>query len=409
MLLTLEISMITAIMRTWADGMNDLSEHKLNICVITSPNFQNVHGATPTILSNFVDVLDPLSNELFVITGNFSTEPNKRTNIVRIKGDEKTKSMLIRTPKFIMTQIRISYNLIKIRKKVDIVIFFLGARTYLLPMLLLKLLKKKTVLIAVGSIINVTKIQLVQKIFGMRKFIYLYIPRILGKLNYTLSDKIIVYSENLIDKLELNEYIKKISSSGARYVDTSLFDVKIDLQKRKILIGYIGRLSPEKGVANFAKAIPLILGERDSLEFLIGGDGPLFAEISNELKNNGSYNKVKLTGWILHDKLPDYLNELKLLVLPSYTEGLPNIILEVMACGTPVLATPVGGVPDMIKDGVTGFILEDNSPECIAKNVVRALEHPDLDEIVKNARELVEKEYTYEDAVERYRKILENI
>ena len=77
-----------------------------------------------------------------------------------------------------------------------------------------------------------------------------------------------------------------------------------------------------------------------------------------------------------------------------------------MGCGTPVLATPVGGVPDVIKDGKTGFIMGDNSPECIAKNVMRALEHPDLERIVENA---VEREFTYAAAVERYKKILEDI
>ena len=105
----------------------------------------------------------------------------------------------------------------------------------------------------------------------------------------------------------------------------------------------------------------------------------------------------------------DYLNELKLLVLPSYTEGLPNIMLEAMACGTPVLATPVGAIPDVIKDGETGFIMENNSPERIAENVIRALNDSNLDIIVKNARELVEKDFTYEAAVERYRKILGSI
>lgn len=77
------------------------------------------------------------------------------------------------------------------------------------------------------------------------------------------------------------------------------------------------------------------------------------------------------------------------------------------ACGTPVLATPVGAIPDVIKDEETGFILEDNSPECIARDVMRVLNYPDLDKIVKNARELVEKEFTYEATVERYRKILD--
>ena len=80
-----------------------------------------------------------------------------------------------------------------------------------------------------------------------------------------------------------------------------------------------------------------------------------------------------------------------------------------MACGAVVLATPVGGVPDLIKDEETGFILEDNSPECIAENVMRALNHPELDKIMNNARKLIEAEYTYEAAVERYRKILKNL
>jgi glycosyltransferase involved in cell wall biosynthesis len=109
----------------------------------------------------------------------------------------------------------------------------------------------------------------------------------------------------------------------------------------------------------------------------------------------------------LHNKFPDYLN--KLFVLPSYTEGLPYTIVEAMACGTPILATPVGAIPDVIKDGETGFIMENNSPECIAENVMRVLEHPDLEQIVENARALVEREFTYEAAVERYRKILKEL
>ncbi len=80
-----------------------------------------------------------------------------------------------------------------------------------------------------------------------------------------------------------------------------------------------------------------------------------------------------------------------------------------MGCGTPVLATSVGGIPDLIKDGKIGFIMKDKSPECIAKNVMRALEHPNLERIVENARALVEQEFTYEAAGERYRKILGSI
>lgn len=390
-------------------GMKYLNEsNKLNICVITTPGYQSIYGATPTILSNFIDVLEPLSNELFIITGKFPNRQDKRIRIVRIKGDAKRESIVIRILKFVMTQIRISYNLVKIYKNIDVVIFFLGTRTFPLPMLLLKLLKKKTVLIAVGSIIGATY---VERTSYIRRFISSHIPRIFAELNYALSDKIIVYSENLIDKLGLEKYKNKILVAHEHFLDFDKFKIKKKLDERNNLVGYIGRLSEEKGTLNFVRAIPevLILKGKNKIRFLVGGDGSLQDKVREYLREKNLQDKVKLTGWILHDELSDYLNKLKLLVLPSYTEGLPNIMLEAMACGTPVLATPVGAIPDVIKDGETGFILEDNSPECIARNVIRVLNYPNLDKIVKNARELVKKEFTHKAAVERYRKILASI
>jgi Glycosyltransferase len=80
-----------------------------------------------------------------------------------------------------------------------------------------------------------------------------------------------------------------------------------------------------------------------------------------------------------------------------------------MACGTPVAATLVGLVSNLVEDEFTGFILENNSPECIAFAITRALEYPKLDLISSNARELIEKEYTYDATIVRYRKLFEII
>ena len=372
------------------------------LCIITWP-FQTMVGEA--LLSNFIDILEPLSNELFVITGKFPDRPNKKISIIRIKSDEKKEILLINVITHLSNQLRTTFNLIKISKKVDIVIFYIGTRIYLLPILTAKLLGKRTVLVVTGLQSKCAEVR-GGKLFGMDRIIFPYIFRILEHINFHLVDQIAIETENIIQYAGLNKYRKKISITGAVYVDTDSFKIKKELKNRRNLIGYIGRLSPEKGVLNFAKAIPLILKERSDLEFLIGGNGPLFDEIKNELKNNGSYDKVELTGWISHDELPKYLNELKLIVSPSYTEGgVPAVIMEAMACGTVSLVTPVAGV-DIIKDEESGFILEDNSPECIAENVIRALEHPNVDEIISNAHNLVEEKFSYEKEVGQYRDML---
>lgn len=202
---------------------------------------------------------------------------------------------------------------------------------------------------------------------------------------------------------------KKNLIAHEHFLDFTTFTVTTPYKDRPPLIGYIGRLSAEKGVQHFAQALPATLRNQQDLRVLIGGDGQLKDAIEASLQETGVANHVDLPGWISHDDLPKYLNQLRLLVLPSYTEGLPNIMLEAMACGTPVLATPVGAIPDVIRDGETGFIMEDNSPECIARNVLRALNHPDLKGVAERGRRFVEGEFTFEKEVERWRQIFNEI
>lgn len=381
--------------------------NKPNVALITSI-LDKETGIGEMFVVNFLQIIEPLCGKIFLITGNFFSSADGRVHIINIKcrSSAKIRPIWIRIPRFILTQLRLSANLIKVSRNVSIVIFYLGGENNLLPMLCSKLLRKKTITFYLGG----------RKTYEMKltdpsdvgRIIFPRVAKVLQRIVFFLTDQIVVEAKNIIDGAGLTRYRDKTSTGGTRYVDVNRFTIKRERGKRK-LVGYIGRLSPVKGISNFTKAIPLILKEKDDLEFFIGGDGPLFDEIKNELETNGVYDKVELAGWIPHDVLPRYLNELKLFVLPSYTEGLPTGVLEAMACGTPVLATPVGGVPDVIKDGETGFIIENNSPECIAENIIRALEYPNLNEIVKNAKKIIEDKYTYEAAVERYRRILETI
>lgn len=372
--------------------MNQVNEsNKVNIAVITLP-FDNIAGEQN--LTNFIQTLEPLSNKIIAITGNFPEYPNKMVRILRLKGLKAEEMPLpIKILDHILVDIQISFNLLKVFRHINIVAFHIGARTYSLSALLSKLLRKKIVAFSFSSASKLAQIDKGQK---SRHF-----SSILEKITFLLADQIAVESESVAGFSNMERYKNKISIYVAKYMDINLFKITKELKERQELIGYIGSLIKMKGVIELAKAFPLILKSHGNIKFLIGGDGVLFGEIVEELKVKGIYNRVKLVGTIPHNEVPNYLNEMKLLILPSYIEGLPGIVQEAMACGTPVLATPVGGVPDLIKDGMSGFILENNSPECIAKNVIRALENPNLEDLVKNARKLIEEDYTYEMVVRK--------
>jgi len=378
------------------------SANQINVCVITPPS---IGKSAQLDLSNFIKILQPLSDEIFVITGD--APKNKfgaKIHVMNVKPHHGENNLLVRLFHHTLTQLRISKALIKVSKSIDVVIFHSGGQNLVLPTLLARLLGKKISVSIMGS-----TSESVRHSSGLLPNFMAKTARMLEYFCCTFAHQVMVESESVVRFSKLERYGRKIAVNGAIYIDTDNFKIKKDLKDRRNLIGYIGRLAPVKGVTKFAKAIPLILKERNDLEFLIGGDGPQFEEIRNELENNGSCDKVELTSWISHDELQNYLNELKLIILPSYTEGLPGIVLEAMACGTVVLATPVGGVPDLIKDGETGFIMENNSPECIAKNVIRALEHPNLEDIVKNARKLIEDEYSYEAMVRKCKIALDKL
>lgn len=366
------------------------------------------------LLYNLVEILEPICNKIYIVTGNIPKDRifSKKIRIqdVKISTHLKSKihpiwwSNLLQFFKIIIIQMKMCWVLIKISKEINLVFFYIGGGDLFFPLLMAKLLRKKSITSAIG-LCSFSYKKASSKRYSVGIVISI-IYGILERANFCLSDCIIVESENVVNFLGLEKYREKLVTSGARYIDTNYFQIKKKLKEREKLIGYIGRLGEEKGIMNFVEAFPLILEENDNLRFFIGGNGPLYNRIEDELNNNKISQKVEMMGWISHDKIADYLNELKLLILPSYSEGLPTIILEAMACGTPVLATPVGGVPDVIIDGKTGFILKDNSPECIAKNVIRVLEYPDIDLILENAKKLVDEKYKYEVALERYRKIL---
>ena len=169
-----------------------------------------------------------------------------------------------------------------------------------------------------------------------------------------------------------------------------------------------GRREPvdeEKGIrtlAAVARRLP------DDVRFRFVGGGDLETWLRETLADEIAAGDVEVAGWVDHDAVPAELNRFRLLVMPSRpTEGLPTVILEALACGTPVYASPVSGVPDVVRDGETGFLMDDLDADAIARDVAAILDREDLPAISRNGRQLVEAEYSFPAAVDRYRAILE--
>jgi glycosyltransferase involved in cell wall biosynthesis len=366
------------------------------ILVVSFP----VSKAFLTPLLNLIEVMYRISNGVYVITGGIEwVSIRRREKFVYYIYLKETKKILTRILRYIYLQIKLSLLLINLSRNYDVVIFFMESGAYL-PAVVTKLLRKRIILLLPSLILQTANREsFINKIFIC-----------LQSLSYKLSDRIVVYSPRLIIEWNLKKYEYKILFAHEHFLNFASFTTKKRVSERENIIGYIGRLSKEKGVLNLVKAVPLILKCRKDVYFYMCGDGELLLEINDIIRGENLNRHLKIEGWVSHGKLPDYLNCFKLVVLPSYTEGLPNVMLEAMACGAPVLVSPVGAIPDVIKDGGTGFLLKSNDPKHIADKIIELLNKPELLEKVSiNAYNYVRENFSYEKTLETWRKIIREV
>lgn len=142
-----------------------------------------------------------------------------------------------------------------------------------------------------------------------------------------------------------------------------------------VLIGNIGRLSPEKGQRDFLEAAAAVARDHANAFFVLVGDGPDRRDLEELARASGIRERVIFTGH-LHDVRPLYA-DLDILALTSHTEGFPNVVLEALCMNTPVLATDVGGTGEIIRDGQTGVLVQPHAPDAIARGLRFLIEQPD--------------------------------
>jgi glycosyltransferase involved in cell wall biosynthesis len=313
-------------------------------------------------------------------------------------------SVVTAAGRFLLNQIRMCLAIA--RRTEDIVLFF-GATAYLLPILVARLLGRTVAVEPRGDVPLTLEIHWKEQYPDPVAGALAGVVRLLERVSFRLSDAIITYTPGMADQLRLGEFEHKLHPTGARYVDTAEFDVDVPYDERDRTVGFLGRIDEEKGVRELAEAARHL---PDDVTFRFIGDGDLYGWLDAELADERAQGSVELAGWVDHDEVPDELNGLRLLVMPSQpTEGLPTTILESLACGTPVYATPVSGVPDVVRDGETGFLMTERDPAGVADEMSRILAEEDLSAVSGDCRALVEDDYSFDAAVERYDAILDAV
>ncbi|KKN12516.1 hypothetical protein LCGC14_1015670 [marine sediment metagenome] len=370
---------------------------KKSIGIITFPGAET--GITP--VSQLLRIAEKSNEKIYLITGNeimdHFLKEKKRHVIIHGLRHLRGKYVITRIMNYLLTQVRLGIKIKKYSRFVDIW-FTLSASHLIIPTIFAKQSKAKIIPIATDS---------PPKMATFQKSGFSGVLRALTKITYLLSDYIIVYSPLMIKEYGLEFFKKKILVAPQHFIDPKELFLKQPIEKRNNTIGFIGRFTGEKGILNFIESIKYL--ENENLNFIVIGHGDQEHRVLDFIQNIKLSNKIEYIKWIERSSLSDYMNKIKLLVIPSYTEGLPNVMLEAMASGTIVLASKVGSIPDVITDGINGFLLRNNDPKTIAEKIVEIIKKENLREISTNAISYIKKYFSLNPIQRRYNVIIHTL
>jgi glycosyltransferase involved in cell wall biosynthesis len=186
------------------------------------------------------------------------------------------------------------------------------------------------------------------------------------------------------------------SPSTADLQDLNRLRKELGIYGDEAVIVCSGRLSPEKGQNDLLRAIQLVPNGGRKNTFLFCGEGPCRNALEEEAKHLGILDRVQFLG---HRRdIMEIYQIMDLLVLPSHTEGLPNAVLEALSCGKPVVATRVGGVPEVVEDGQNGLLVLANRPDMLAEAIASCLASPEkMKSMGKAGKDLVLSRFSFEE------------
>jgi glycosyltransferase involved in cell wall biosynthesis len=181
--------------------------------------------------------------------------------------------------------------------------------------------------------------------------------------NYGIKEDKIIPIYNGIDFFDYNKVSDKVREKFGLGINTD-----------KPIVGTVARMAPQKGLEYLIKAVPIVLKKCDVL-FVIAGDGPMMSELVEMVKQTGLQDKVLFPGYVKN--ISRFFACLDIFVIPSIAEGLSITTIEAMACGLPVVASNVGGLPELVGNEKNGLLVEPRNEAQLAEAITSLLRDSD--------------------------------
>jgi glycosyltransferase involved in cell wall biosynthesis len=178
----------------------------------------------------------------------------------------------------------------------------------------------------------------------------------------------------------------------------------VDFCREGFTIGAIGRLSEEKGFGLLLEALKMVSETYHDVRLVIIGEGGQRKNLEAIVKKLELCDKVLLSGY--RDRASRYISYFDLFVLSSLTEGLPIALLEAMQAGVPIVATRVGGVPEVLENGEAGILVDSSDPVALSEGIMKLIKTPVFrSSLVEKARNVVREKYSSNRMAVEYKKI----
>lgn len=245
-------------------------------------------------------------------------------------------------------------------------------------------------------------------------------------INYYLSRKCIEESDIIFT--ESKDLENKIRSFSAKPINVRTFykgiDVlnfkelphksdllkKLGLSERKRYILFVGRLIYNKGIYEIAQAFSVISKKYPDIDLILIGEEIEKEHLVKKFKQERILNRVIFKGIIPYKEIAYYMKVSDLLCLPSWAEGLPNVVMEAMAVGLPVVASNVGGIPEILENEVTGLSVPAKNDKKLTYAIIRMIEDKELrEQCIKNAMRLIYEKFDVRKNVNQLYELLQNV